>query len=178
MNLHDAISALIGNPHVTPAWLRVAGLGVLFAVGLANGQCAARGSSSSERPWAAEHVDNLPPDIRRAVATREAACGNKAAAGHYFSVSIVAGGLRFRSLHFEDFACANRASICNAQGCLHEVYLESRGRNRLVFSVRASDLKMTDGAGAGIEVNYGTSSQFYRWNGARFAPASVRSLAR
>ena len=106
------------------------GIGAICALGLiaSHSQCTARGSSSNERPWAAEHVDNLPPDIPRAVAAREAAGGNKAAAGHYFSVSIVAGGLRFRSLHFEDFACSNRASVCNAHGCLHEVYLESGGR--------------------------------------------------
>ena len=156
------------------------GIGAICALGLiaSHSQCTARGSSSNERPWAAEHVDNLPPDIPRAVAAREAAGGNKAAAGHYFSVSIVAGGLRFRSLHFEDFACSNRASVCNAHGCLHEVYLESGGRHRLVFSVRARDVKMTDGGAASLEVNYGTSNQFFRWNGARFVPASATSPAR
>ena len=151
-------------------------IGAICAMGLlaSQMQCAARGSSSSERPWAAEHIDNLPPDIRRRIAARETACGNQAAAGHYFSVSIVAGGLRFRSLHFEEFACVNRASLCNARGCLHEVYLESGGRHRLVFSARAHDLKMIDGAAAGIEVNYGTSNQLFRWNGTRFVPASAK----
>jgi hypothetical protein len=152
----------------------------ICAIGLFASQmeCAARGSSSNERPWAPEHIDNLPPDIRRAVTAREATCGNKAAAAHYFSVSIVAGGLRFTSLHFEDFACFNRASVCNAQGCLHEVYLESRGRHRLVFNAHARDLKMTDGTAAGIEVNQGTSNQFFRWNGSRFVPASATLPAR
>ena len=82
------------------------------------------------------------------------------------------------SLHFEDFVCANRAAVCNAGECLHEVYLESGGRHRLVFSVHARDLKMTDGAAAGIEVNHGTSNQFFRWNGARFVPASATSRSR
>lgn len=165
-------------------WTRVlrTGLGIsaICAIGLiaSQMQCAARGGLSNERPWAAEHVDNLPPDLRRAVAAREAACGNKAAAGHYFSVSIVAGGLRFISLHFEEFACSNRASVCNAQGCLHEVYLESGGRHRLVFSTHAHDIKMTDGAAAGIQVNHGASNQFFRWNGARFVPASSTLPAR
>ena len=154
------------------------GGGLLVGLLLASGQAPARGSMATERPWAAEHIEGLPADIRRGVLARERACGNSAAAAHYFSVSIVAGGQRFISLHFEDFVCANRAAVCNAGGCLHEVYLESGGRHRLVFSARARDLKMTDGAAAGIEVNHGTSNQFFTWNGARFVPASARSLAR
>jgi hypothetical protein len=47
-----------------------------------------------------------------------------------------------------------------------------------VFSVRARDLKMSDGAAAGIEVNYGASNKFFRWNGTRFAPASTTLLPR
>jgi hypothetical protein len=145
---------------------------------LTSGQASARGSMATERPWASEHIEGLPADIRRDIVARERACGNAAAAGHYFSVSIEAGGRRFVSLHFEDFVCANRAAVCNSGGCLHEVYLESGGRHRLVFSVRARDVKMTDGAAAGLEVNYGTSNRFFRWNGARFVPASARSMAR
>jgi very-short-patch-repair endonuclease len=143
---------------------------------LTNGPAQSRGSTATERPHAAEHIEGLSADLRRGIASRERACGNTAAAGHYFSVSIEAGGQRFVSLHFEDFVCTNRAAICNVDGCLHEIYLESRGRHRLVFSVRARDVKMTDGGGAGLEVNYGTSNKFFRWNGARFVPAG--SLAR
>lgn len=145
---------------------------------LTNGQAVARGSMAAERPWASEHIEGLPADIRRGVLAHERACGNSAAAGHYFSVSIDTGGQRFVSLHFEEFVCANRGAVCNAAGCLHEIYLESGGRHRLVFSVRAHDLKMTDGGAAGLEVNYGTSNQFFRWNGARFVPASATSRSR
>lgn len=150
---------------------------LLLASLLACGQSSARGSFATENPWASEHIEGLPADIRRGIFARARACGSTAAAGHYFSVSIEAGGRRFVSLHFEDFACADRAAVCNG-GCLHEVYLESRGRHRLVFSVRARDLKMTDGGAAGIEVNYGTSSQFFRWDGTRFVPASATSRSR
>lgn len=145
---------------------------------LTNGPALSRSSMAAERPHAAEHIERLPADLRRGIVARERACGNRAAAGHYFSVSIVAGGLRFISLHFEEFVCANRASVCNASGCLHEVYLESGGRHRLVFSVRARDVKMTDGDAAGIEVNFGTSHRFFKWNGARFVPASAASRSR
>jgi hypothetical protein len=131
---------------------------------------AARGGSASENPLAAEHIDSLPADLRRAIVTRARACGNKAAAAHYFSVSIDAGGRRFVSLHFEDFVCANRAAVCIADRCLHEVYLESHGRYRLVFSTHASDLKLINDGAVGIEVSDGTSRQLFRWNGRRFAP--------
>lgn len=156
-------------------------IGAICVVGLIGSQvqCEALGSSSNERPWAAEHIESLPPDIRHRIAAREAACGNRAAAGHYFSLSIVAGGLQFRSLHFEDFACANRVSICDARGCLHEVYLKSGGRYRLVLSARARDVKLTNEGGvAGLEVNYGVSNQLFRWDRTRFVPAAAASRPR
>ena len=59
----------------------------LFSL-LPSGQALARGSMATERPWASEHIEGLPADIRRAVVARERACGNAAAAAHYFSVSI------------------------------------------------------------------------------------------
>ncbi|MBX9650255.1 MAG: hypothetical protein K2X57_24740 [Xanthobacteraceae bacterium] len=150
----------------------------LFSL-LPSGQALARGSMATERPWASEHIEGLPADIRRAVVARERACGNAAAAAHYFSVSIEAGGQRFVSLHFEEFVCANRGAVCNAAGCLHEVYLESGGRHRLVFSARARDVRLSkDGGVAGIEVNYGASSQFFRWNGTRFVPGLATSRSR
>lgn len=135
---------------------------------------AARGSFASENPLVAEHIDALPADIKRAVAHWARACGNKAAAAHYFSVSIEAGGRRFVSLHFKDFVCGNRAAVCAADRCLHEVYLESHGRYRIVFSAHASDLKLINDGAAGIEVTDGTSRQFFRWNGRRFSP--VRTI--
>lgn len=149
--------------------------GALFLAGLlASGQAQARGSMATERPWASEHIEGLPADIRRGIVARERACGNAAAAGHYFSVSIEAGGLRFVSLHFEDFACTNRAAVCNGGGCLHEVYLESGGRHRLVFSARARDVRLTnDGGVVGIEVSHGASKKSFRWNGRSFAPAGT-----
>ena len=141
---------------------------------LTNGPAQSRGGMASERPHAAEHIEGLPADLRRGIAARARACGNAAAAGHYFSVSIEAGGQRFVSLHFEDFVCANRAAICNGGGCLHEVYLESGGRHRLVFSARAGDVRLTnDGGIAGIVVTQGSSRKLFRWNGRSFGPAGV-----
>lgn len=94
----------------------------------------ARGGFASENPFAAEHIEELPPEIQRTMSARARACGNKAASAHYFSVSIGTKDQRFISLHFEDFACQNRNTICQGDLCLHEVYLQSRAGPRLVFS--------------------------------------------
>ena len=150
-------------------------LGSLLAAGYALGQAEGRGSSGGENPWSAEHVGGLPADIRSAVDVRARACGNAPAARHYFSTSITAGGRLFRSLHFEDFACGNRAAVCRADGCLHEVYLESNGRYRRVFSTYAGDMKMdSEGGVLVIEVTGGRSSGRYRWDSNRFVPVGSK----
>lgn len=147
---------------------------VLLLVGLLDMKMtvAARGGFATEHPFAAEHFDALPADIRREAAKREGACGKKASAAHYFAVSIEAQGRRFVSLHFEEFACPNRDAICNSSGCVHEVYAESRGRYRLVFRQMARDVKLTNEEGvAGMEVIYDTSKESLRWTGRAFVPA-------
>lgn len=134
----------------------------------------ARGGFASENPLAAEHIEALPPQIQRKLSARARACGNKAAAAHYFSVTIGTKGQRFISLHFEDFVCQNRATVCQGDLCLHEVYLESRGRHRLVFSVHARDLKMVDDDNTiGLEVNGGFLRGRYRWSGGRFVRVTI-----
>lgn len=148
---------------------------VVFLISLpVSGQASARSGMAAERPWASEHIEGLPADIRRRIVALERACGNAAAAAHYFSASIEPGGQRFVSLHFEDFACANRAAVCNGGGCLHEVYLESGDRHRLVFSARAWEVRLTNESGVvGIEVSQGGSNKLFRWNGRSFAPAGT-----
>lgn len=129
----------------------------------------ARGGFSSENPLAAEHIEALPPEIQRKLSARARACGNKAAAAHYFSVTIATKGQRFISLHFEDFACQNRTTICREGLCLHEVYLQSKAGPRLVFSAHAHDLKMVDdGDTIGLEVSGGSLQGRYRWSSGRF----------
>jgi|LNFM01.1.fsa_nt_gb hypothetical protein len=112
-----------------------------------------RGVMATERPWAPEHVEGLPPDIRRDVEEHARTCGNRPAAGHYFSVSIEGSGLRFWAQHFEDFACERRASVCRPEGCLHEIFADDGRRQRHVFSIYARDIKLTNEGGiAGLEV--------------------------
>lgn len=132
---------------------------------------------ATERPWASEHIEGLPADIKRRIVALERGCGNAAAAAHYFAVSIEAGGQRFLSLHFEEFACRNRAAVCNGNGCLHEIYAEARGRYRIVFSKKALDVRMTNDRGiAEIEVLQRDTKVRYRWNGRSFTPvATIRN---
>lgn len=134
-------------------------------------QAPARAGMATERPWASEHIEGLPADIRRRIVALERVCGNAAAAAHYFAVSIKAGDQRFVSLHFEEFACGNRAAVCNDSGCLHEIYAESHGRYRIVFSRKALDVRMTNAGGiAGLEVSQSGTKETYRWNGRGFTP--------
>lgn len=136
-----------------------------------NGTAVARGSFAQEHPFAAEHINQLPADIRRGLTSRARACGSKVAAAHYFSTTIEADGLRFRSLHFEEFACEAPGAICQPGGCLHEIYLESGGRSRLVFSTYARELRMTNHGGiAGLEVLGNSVRRMLRWNGRSFVP--------
>ena len=152
----------------------MAGALSLFAIVLPCEQAAARSGFATENPWAAEHIEGLPPDIRGEALWRARACGNKAAAAHYFSVSIQAGGTRFVTLHFEDFACLKRAAVCDDGLCLHRLYLDSHGRQRLVFSTRARDLRMfNDGNTVGFEVTGGPSAGHYRWRGGQFVRSAV-----
>jgi hypothetical protein len=54
--------------------------------------------------------------------------------------------------------------------------LESRGRHRLVFSVRARDLRMfEDGGAVGLVVTGGKSDRFFRWEGHYFGAAIGRA---
>lgn len=141
-------------------------LSLIAAIGAADG----RGSIASERPYAAEHIDLLLVDIRHGLARLERPCGGKAAATHYFSTTIDAGGLHFRSLHFENFACERREAICRAGRCLHEVYLEQSGHSRRVFSAYIDDMKLINADGtAGLELEGGRPG-ILRWNGRTFAP--------
>jgi hypothetical protein len=132
---------------------------------------AARGMGQ-EHPYAADHIEGLPSDVRRAVLSHERACGGKAAATHYFSVSISTPTRSFLSLHFEDFSCPNRAALCTAAGCLHEIYAGRGDAYRRVFSVYAEDVRLTNIGGiAGLEVRRGGAAQIYQWNGSGFVPA-------
>ena len=155
--------------------LRLLGFATLFATLIfAQVSATARGSFATEKPWAAEHIEALPTDIRHAVAKRERACGGQAAAGHYLSVEIDASGRRFIALHFENFHCPGSRAVCDSTGCLHEVFVESAGRQARVFAINADEVKMTNlGGTAGLEVTRGGTKTILKWNGRQFVTDRV-----
>jgi hypothetical protein len=46
-------------------------------------------------------------------------------------------------LHFEHVKCSNRAAVCTAAGCLHQVYI-STGKYRLLKSSYVPELDLTE----------------------------------
>lgn len=134
----------------------------------------ARGGMRLEDPWAAAHIEGLPPDIRRDLSAQGQICGGLRAR-HDFSRYLSPRGSKysFVSLHFEHFGCNERAAICTSRGCLHQVYASAGAGYRLVFSarVRELELKVLDGAPA-VEIScsrFGENCpRVLRWNGGAF----------
>lgn len=150
-------------------WMSVLSGSVLVFAVMEN-EAKGRSGIAKEPPYAAEHIDRLPSDIRRSLKRLERSCGKQATAAHYFSTTIAAGELLFRSLHFEDFACGRREAVCRFNGCLHEIYLESDGRSRRVFSAYVSDVKLINiGDTVGLEITGGRHTKLV-WNGRAFVP--------
>jgi hypothetical protein len=94
----------------------------------------ARGGMPSEGRWNPEHIDGLPAEIRDAIATYARVCGGTLAAEHSFAHYFQRGTVNLIGLHFEHLRCGNKAAICTAAGCLHQVYISTGGRYRLLRS--------------------------------------------
>jgi hypothetical protein len=84
---------------------------------------------SSENPWNAEHINQLPPEVREAVMHM---CGHMPLTEHYFATYFQNSQLI--KLHFEHFRCDGHPSFCNQSGCLHQEYILQNGRYRLLRS--------------------------------------------
>ena len=104
----------------------------------------ARSSMPADDRWNAQHIDALPPEIRNAIASYTRMCGGPLAAEHSFARYLQSGTVKLIGRHFENVRCGNRASICKASGCLHQVYI-SRGGGpyRLLTSTYAPELDLT-----------------------------------
>ena len=93
------------------------------------------GSPSREQPYNPRHVDNLPAEIRAAVVHGCSA----PKAQHY--LAGYRDNARQVVLHFEYLSCNGGSVRCSAAGCLHQVYVFTGGRYRLVrrYYARARD---------------------------------------
>jgi len=137
-------------------------------------EAGARGGLGLEDPWAAEHIRELPRDVRSNLTRHEPACGSSRAL-HSFARYLSHTGAKpqFVALHFELFGCNDRAQVCTASGCLHQVYSAVGSGYRLVFSgyVEELELKIVNGAPA-IDISCTPAALHCRrtllWNGHGF----------
>jgi hypothetical protein len=125
----------------------------------------------AQNPWNPAHLTNLPPELRDQARKWEAACGAPIAAAQRFALYLTTSGTQFVALHFDDFQCRNRGVVCDASGCLHEVYVAVRGRYRKVLTLRAQDVRLVreqDAALLEVQDRSTSARRILRWNGSRF----------
>jgi hypothetical protein len=101
-------------------------------VSLLSNQSSAKGSGiHSEDRYNPQHIDSLPPEIRKAIFHM---CSTPRAL-HPFA-SYFDNSKRI-VLHFEHFYCDQRHTFCSPSGCLHQVWVSAGGHYRLVRSYHA-----------------------------------------
>ena len=101
----------------------------ILLLGPANQPAFARSSHAwHDDPWNPEHIEQLPPEVRNAVIQM---CGGPHA-GHYFATYF--DNSRLIKLHFEHLHCGAQATFCRQDSCLHQEYISTGGRYRLMRS--------------------------------------------
>lgn len=136
-------------------------------------QSASSHGGIAQDPWNPAHLTNLPSEIRVQAKKWEAACGASIAVAQRFALYLTTPGTQFVALHFDDFQCRNRGVVCDASGCLHEVYVKVGGRYRKVLALRAQDVRLVreqDTAFLEIQDQSSGARRLLRWNGSRFVP--------
>jgi hypothetical protein len=124
-------------------WLQLIVTLALFALEGGLISVEARGGMRLEDRWNPQHIDGLPAEVRSAIAPYAHACGGKLAAEHPFASFFQSGTANLIGLHFEHLRCGNRAAVCTAAGCLHQVYISTGGRYRLLRSSYVPELDLT-----------------------------------
>lgn len=127
-------------------------------------------SGIAQDRWNPAHLQNLPQGLRAVVQKWEAACGGSIAAAQQFALYLDVPGAELVALHFDDFRCGNKSVHCSTTGCLHEVYVASKGQYRRVLSVHARDIRLLrDRNTALVEISdVNGQTRALRWNGRRF----------
>lgn len=112
------------------ARLSAIAVGILLLGSANQSPTLARGSQvGHDDPWNSEHFDRLPLEVRSAVVRM---CGDPPRAGHYFATYF--DNSRLMKLHFEHFHCDGQATFCRGDSCLHQEYVSTGGRYRLMKS--------------------------------------------
>ena len=124
-------------------WLRLILIGGLLTLDGGMISAEARGGPGAENRWNAQHIEQLPAEVRSAIASYARVCGGPLAAEHFFALYFRSGNANLIGLHFERLRCADRAAVCKAAGCLHQVYISTGGRYRLLSSSYVPELDLT-----------------------------------
>jgi hypothetical protein len=106
---------------------------LLVGCDLVSAQARSGGTPPEDR-WNPQHIASLPAEIRNAIAPYARVCGGPLAAEHSFVRYFQSGKAKLIGLHFEHLRCGDRAALCNAAGCLHQVYISTGGKYRLLRS--------------------------------------------
>jgi hypothetical protein len=115
---------------------------LFLGCGLVSAQARSSGTPPDDR-WNPQHIGGLPAEIREAIAPYARVCGAPLAAEHSFARYFQRGSAKLIGLHFEHVRCSNRAAVCTAAGCLHQVYISTGGRYRLLKSSYVQELDLT-----------------------------------
>ena len=133
-----------------------------------------------EERWDPRHISLLPPEVRSVLPRYEAKCGPPAAE-HLFSrsIEVKGSGQSFIALHYELFRCPKRETLCDAAGCLHEIFASTGGGPyRLVLRIHVQEvtLHVVEGRPA-VELECGDARcrRLLKWDGRRFVNGTARS---
>ena len=108
-------------------------VGLLAIIGQVPPAFGRAGGIHAEDPWNPQHINVLPPEIRNALGHMCAAPRAQHQFAGYFHNS------RVLVLHFEHLRCGDRGALCTQAGCLHQVYVSTCGRYRLLRSYYAAE---------------------------------------
>ena len=104
-------------------------IGLLATASLALPAFARGGLHLLDPAWNPQHISGLPAEVRNALAHM---CRDSQAEHQFARYSQ---NLHILVLHFEHFRCGGDArALCTQAGCLHQVYVSTGGRYRLLRS--------------------------------------------
>jgi hypothetical protein len=128
--------------HMFPSLQLALTVALLVGYDLVSAQARSAGTPPEDR-WNPQHLSVLPVEIRNAIAPYARVCGGPLAAEHSFVRYFQSGNAKLIGLHFEHLRCGNRAAVCKAAGCLHQVYISTGGRYRPLRSSYVPELDLT-----------------------------------
>jgi hypothetical protein len=87
------------------------------------------GNMANQNPYRTHYVESLPPEVRTALTQQ---CHRTAKALPNFA--SYSENNKWIVLRFEHFYCNSGGTFCGPSGCLHQIYVSSHGRYKLLRS--------------------------------------------